>query len=258
MNKDQLVRIYQDTVRICDNIDDNSITTKHTFKEISMFPPNKKEGNIIVEPIDTITSAMKHSLTGKTCILNMASYKRPGGGVRNGSMSQEECLFRSTNLYKTLVKDFYPLSDRECLYTKDALIVKDGDYGTLISNITIDCVTMAAINLNKIHKDYEYFETTTNEDSLSDFELIRNYEDMTKMKIRLMLSLAHKNGCDNIILGAWGCGVYSNDPNEVSQFFHDVLNINSMRYMFKNVVFAIINDHNSMEDNYTIFKNRLT
>jgi uncharacterized protein (TIGR02452 family) len=78
------------------------------------------------------------------------------------------------------------------------------------------------------------------------------------MKIKLMLSLAYLNNCDNIILGAWGCGVFKNDPQTIANFFHEILVLEEYKYMFNKVIFAVINDNNSVGNNYEIFKNILS
>ena len=51
---------------------------------------------------------IKYCKCGKTAVLNMASSKRKGGGVENGSMAQEECLFRCSNLF-TIQDNLYPI-----------------------------------------------------------------------------------------------------------------------------------------------------
>lgn len=252
-NKSQLIKIYEDTVRISKQTMSNTETKKYTFKDIYLLPKDKRKGEVLVENSDTITSTIKYSLKGKTCMLNMASPKRPGGGVSNGARAQEECLFRSTNLSEHIPSSLYPLSNYDAIYTKNALILKDGDYGLINTPIEVDCVTIAALNLNKVSKkDIKWFTL----ESQNDFEVIKGYEGLTKMKIRLMLSLAHRNGNKNIILGAWGCGVFGNHPKEMSQMFYDVLYNEEMRLMFDNVVFSVINDNNSTDDNYTIFRNK--
>jgi uncharacterized protein (TIGR02452 family) len=71
-----------------------------------------------------------------------------------------------------------------------------------------------------------------------------------------MLSLAAKHGVRNIILGAWGCGVFKNDPETISLYFHEVLVQECYSGLFNQVVFAIINDHNSVGNNFGIFNNQ--
>jgi uncharacterized protein (TIGR02452 family) len=223
-----LVEVYQDTLDYSKDLI-NSITTKHDFGEISTSKSISK--NIEVVNSDSVSALTEFSKTGKTAVLNMASYKRPGGGVINGARAQEECLFRCSNLGHVISTDFYPLQDDELLWTKDAVFFKDVNYGYM-KDVKVDVVTIAAINLNA--------------------QKVDNYEELTKNKIRLMLSIATKNNIDNIILGAWGCGVFGNEPSKMAKMFMDVINEG---YSFDNIIFAIINDHNSVGNNYNEFKN---
>jgi uncharacterized protein (TIGR02452 family) len=223
-----LVEVYQDTLDYSKDLI-NSITTKHDFSEISTSKSISK--NIEVVNSDSVSALTEFSKTGKTAVLNMASYKRPGGGVINGARAQEECLFRCSNLGHFISTDFYPLQDDELLWTKDAVFFKDVNYGYM-KDVKVDVVTIAAINLNA--------------------QKVDNYEELTKNKIRLMLSIATKNNIDNIILGAWGCGVFGNEPSKMAKMFMDVI---KEGYSFDNIIFAIINDHNSVGNNYNEFKN---
>jgi len=74
------------------------------------------------------------------------------------------------------------------------------------------------------------------------------------MKIRTMLSLAHKNKCKYVILGAWGCGVFKNNPVDIADAFYEVLVDDGYERLFDQVVFAIINDNNSVGNNVDVFK----
>jgi uncharacterized protein (TIGR02452 family) len=102
-----------------------------------------------------------------------------------------------------------------------------------------DVITMAAPNMNLENKYYNAKEVDG------------NYEVIMKNKINAMLDVAAINGCNNIILGAWGCGVFKNDPATVAKLFKEVLE--TKPYLFEKVVFAIINDTNSVGNNYQIF-----
>ena len=228
-----LIQIYQDTLDYAKELT-QSVTTKHTFDEISGPYLDDKSCNIEVINSDSVSALVEYNKSGKTAVLNMASYKRPGGGVINGARAQEECLFRCSNLGQVISKNFYPLQDNELLWTNDSVFFKDVNYGYM-KDTTVDVITIAAINLN---------QQSTND-----------YIGLTKNKIRLMLSMAIKNDIDNIILGAWGCGVFGNDPNKMSTMFKEVITDEGYSSFFKNIIFAIINDHNSVDNNYVVFKN---
>ena len=221
-----LIEVFEDTKQYTlDNNLTKSITTKHTFSEIEPAHGLSKS-NISVINSDTVSAALDFTLLGKTALLNMASYKRPGGGVRNGARAQEECLFRCSNLSEVISTELYPIERTECIYTKSAIFFKDFNYN-YITPTEVDVITIPAININGL--------------VITDFE---KYTKTNKDKIRLMLSLAIKNEVKNIILGAWGCGVFKNWPVQIATFFKEVLDEGYNSY-FDNVVFAIINDHNS-------------
>jgi uncharacterized protein (TIGR02452 family) len=241
-----LVEVFQDTLKNSEDLLD-SMTTKHTFSEINPARLTMFKPNISVINSDSVSALVEYSKTGKTCVLNMASYKRPGGGVYNGARAQEECLFRCSNLIHVVPNSFYPLQENEALYTKDAIFFKDKEYDYM-DPVECDVVTIAALRLHGV----------IGEDGKMSYESdVTDYRKITKDKIRLMVSLAAKNGVQNLILGAWGCGVFKNDPNLMSQYFSEVLIGEGYSVDFKNVVFAVINDHNSVGNNYDIFYKNL-
>jgi uncharacterized protein (TIGR02452 family) len=230
-----LVTVFEDTLEFSKELP-MSFSSKHTFEDIIERPTELSKDNITVINSDTVSALVEYSKISKTCILNMASDKKPGGGVKNGARAQEESLFRCSNLSKSISNTLYPLNKNECVYTKNSIFFKDFNYDYMES-VECDVVTIAAINLNN-YKDDDYYE-------------------LTKDKIRLMLSLASKNGIKNIILGSWGCGVFDNNPSIISGLFLHILHKERYSSLFDNVVFAIINDHNSVGNNYEIFKSQL-
>jgi len=241
-----LVEVFQDTLENSINLT-GSISSKHTFDEINPPRLTMYKPNISVINSDSVSALTEYSRLGKTCVLNMASYKRPGGGVRNGARAQEECLFRCSNLIQVVPNSFYPLQENEALYTKDAIFFKDKEYDYM-DPVECDVVTIAALRLHGV----------IGEDGKMSYESdVTDYRKITKDKIRLMVSLAAKNGVQNLILGAWGCGVFKNDPNLMSQYFSEVLIGEGYSVDFRNVVFAVINDHNSVDNNYEIFHKNL-
>ncbi len=240
LTRDRLIEIYQDTKNIC-----VEIPIPISEKSEGIFPCilTKKAGIITVDAHDTVSSIINYSNSGKTAVLNMANAKHKGGGVERGAMAQEECLFRCSNLF-TISDEFYPMAVNELIYTKDASFVKDANYNP-IEPIKVDVITIAAPNLNKEFKGNEG----------ADYSDEAYYEAIMIQKITSMLDVAALNGCDNIILGAWGCGAFKNNPNKVVEFFNKVLE--DKRTMFENVVFAVINDSNSVGNNYEIFQSKI-
>lgn len=226
-----LIVVFTDTEQKSDKYT-QSKTTKQNHVEGPFL--SEYNGNISVENSDTVTSLVKWSKIGKTAILNMASPYRPGGGVRNGARAQEECLFRCSNLVRAIDSTHYPIKKDECIYTQDAVFFKDVNYDYM-EPVTCDVVTIPALNLNK-----EEFND-------------QDYETITREKIRIMLSVPYKFGVKNIILGAWGCGVFGNNPEKIAQYFKDAIITEGYSSLYENVVFAIINDHNSVANNFEIF-----
>lgn len=67
-------------------------------------------------------------------------------------------------------------------------------------------------------------------------------------RILLILNAAYKNNVDTLILGAFGCGVFGNDPAMVSNIFEILLY--KFDGCFDKVVFAIPYGNN----NHAIFE----
>jgi uncharacterized protein (TIGR02452 family) len=63
--------------------------------------------------------------------------------------------------------------------------------------------------------------------------------------------VAAKNNQKNIILGAYGCGVFKNNPKDVAEYFKVVLKEEGYEKLFEKIVFAIYDKDNDKKD---IFK----
>lgn len=246
--REQLIRVFADTVNHIENGEYNKDIqcSKNRLNPIELDSDSVKpyskwkrslptSGIITVENLDCIEVANRLSKDGKTCMLNMASYKRPGGGVKTGAMAQEEELARRSNLMYGLPQDFYPLSVDEYIYTHDVTFFKN-KYYQIIPSFDCDVITMAAINRSASTPS--------------------NYEEIMEEKISNMLYIPYKNGCKNIVLSAFGCGVFKNDPNFVSIMFKNLLD-SGFSSLYSKISFAILNDRNSVGSNYQIFRDNL-
>jgi uncharacterized protein (TIGR02452 family) len=238
MTREQLVEVYQHTKEVCELFEKPKSEKFSQSLPITRF--TTLPGEIIVEPLDTVSALIKYATEGKSAVLNMASNTRKGGGVEKGAMAQEECLFRCSNLF-TIPDEFYPLEVNDYIYTQQATFVKSADYG-IIWPVDADVITIAALNMNKENKYYNEKDSDG------------GYENIMLNKMHMMIDAAISNDCQILILGAWGCGVFKNDPATVADLFSVALK--SKHYFFKKIVFAVINDTNSVGNNYQIFHDK--
>jgi uncharacterized protein (TIGR02452 family) len=176
-------------------------------------------------------------------LLNFASAKNPGGGFLGGAQAQEESLARSSALYPSLMAapQFYHFG-RSCgtlLYT-DAMIVSPDcpvirdDNGTYWPAFPVTFITSAAPNRGAMeqHRDTD----------------ISQIEATFYRRIPTVLGAAVVHGCETLILGAWGCGVFRNDPMMVAQAFKDLLRPGALwAGYFKRISFSIYDPSRSGE-----------
>lgn len=239
--KEQLAQIFEDTYNYC--LSHNTLcrvtweccrNTK-LYKENdypSIGSPRYTETEIIVNTDRTFESAQKFK-DSKVGVLNFASALSPGGGVVWGSNAQEEALCRCSNLYFPLADKhanglFYnPSSDyrftdevmyspRVVVFKSDTLLPQLMDEGDWFK---VDVLTCAAPNLK-----YEF---------MSDLEL---YGIHVKRGIHI-LTIAAANNIEILVLGAFGCGAFRNNPQVVAAAYHSVVKL--FNGYFKQIVFSV-------------------
>lgn len=196
----------------------------------------KKEGipsNFWIINADTVHTLVawannydSNNVHHKIGVLNFASFKEPGGKFLEGSSAQEECLCHASNLYNVLQAfqaSYYDVN-KKCLnkglYTNRALYTPDIEFMQGDTTVKADVITMAAPNL-KVASGYCHVSREENEAALSS-------------RITFIRNIACQNHLDTIILGAYGCGVFGQDPTVVAaKFYH------AFKDMGMNVLFAV-------------------
>jgi len=205
--------------------------------------------------------AAREYITDKVAVLNFASATTPGGGVTKGSSAQEECLCRCSNLYnvintKACFNNFYTphrnsgnaLHNDDIIYSKDVIIFKKDDYTTLDPSDwkNVDVITCAAPNL----KEKPANEMNPNESEHIDI----SDDDLFKLHVkraRKIFNAAVVNKAEVLILGAFGCGAFRNDPEIVARAYKKVLD--EYKKYFKYIEFAVYcNEYDTT--NYDTFK----
>ncbi|PIF43848.1 uncharacterized protein (TIGR02452 family) [Chryseobacterium sp. 52] len=171
----------------------------------------------------------------KIMCLNFASAKNPGGGFINGAEAQEESLARTSALYETQLQaeDYYKIhrAMKSCFYT-DTMIyspkvpVFRKDKGELLPKpVLCNFITSPAVNAGVVKRQEP--------------ERVGEIYDAMDTRMEKMFALALNQGNETLILGAWGCGVFRNDPKELVELFKKHLH-GKYKNKFKRVVFAIL------------------
>ena len=274
MNKKELISVFNDTM--------DFVTTKFSGPTLRaqmstriISDPEDFRGEkyyddqaiIKVTNRDTFTAAKEYANIinstneGFVGVLNFASSTNPGGGVTKGSTAQEECLCRCSNLYLTLyqekcIREYYNINKKHMsnlgsdaiIYSRNVYVFKDKDYNMLPveDRFYVDVLTCAAPNLRENPRNQYNTDASEEKLTLTDEEL---YNIHVK-RARNILNVAIKNEDDYLILGAFGCGAFRNNPEIVAKAYKDVLQ--DYMYCFKVIDFAIIDGKYS--NNYEIFK----
>ncbi|MEU9039818.1 TIGR02452 family protein [Streptomyces sp. NPDC048352] len=172
---------------------------------------------------------------GPVAVLNFASARNPGGGYVRGAKAQEEALCRASALYETLLEapEYYAVhrAGRSTFYT-DRVIHSPGvpvfrdDRGELLDTpFRAGFLTSPAPNAGTIRRQ----------------EPDRAHEIPAALgrRAELVLEVAALHGYGRLVLGAWGCGVFRNDPAQVAQAFRALLT-GRFAGAFERVVFGIL------------------
>lgn len=199
----------------------------------------------------------------KVAVLNFASATSPGGGVETGASAQEECRGRVSTLYpclktQTAWNKFYgphraapnPLHNDDLIYTKDVVVLKDDDYHPLAVPFQVDVFTCAAPNLREKPSN-RYNRNNGEAAHISPEKLL----DLHRSCARKILSAAATNGAEVLILGAFGCGAFRNEPAVVATAYQQALP--QFLNHFKIVEFAVycrLGDQRNYEA-FTIIRN---
>ena len=283
MTKEERISVYRSTIRIVNakgysigSVDvnfDNDATMMGNTKfysskvniEHSLLPKYDTEVKVMDNDcLDVAQSLVR--LGFKPAVLNMASFHTPGGGVERGSAAQEESLFRRTNLFRSLYQ-FHEIGTNYGIEQRDERYPMQMSYGGIYTpGVTVfrkseneDCKIMDdpfridVISLPAVRKP-----TIKADGDVEDW-----VKDTLYKKVKQILDIALENGNDSLVLSAFGCGAYGTPPKIVAKIFHDVIDSEEYKGLFKAIYFAIINlpstngEHNP-EGNFKPFKDEFT
>lgn len=208
--------------------------TKFYSDKSEMVYKENGHPNMEVLALDSVSAVFEVATKNpdaKRCVLNFASYKNPGGMFLEGSSAQEESLCHESTLFNVLSSGRlgagYKANRKElnrALYLDHAFYSPDIMFCRNTSSALCDVITCAAPNYTAAKK---YCNVSQEEN-----------ERVLRDRILFILKVMATEGVKIPILGAFGCGVFGQDPEMVANIFKELL----MKYQwpFQSVVFAII------------------
>ncbi|MDT0309009.1 TIGR02452 family protein [Streptomyces sp. DSM 44917] len=174
---------------------------------------------------------------GHVAALNFASARNPGGGVVRGTVAQEEDLARAGALYDALARcpEFYafhraqgdPFYSDRVIWSPGVPVYRDEEGGWLPAPVPVSFLTSAAPNRRVIERE------RPGETGLLPGVFAR--------RARGVLAVAARHGVTHLVLGAWGCGVFGNEPADVAGQFAGLLGAGGeFAGAFRQVTFAVL------------------
>ena len=144
-----------------------------------------------------------------------------------------------------------PLHNDDIIYTPEVTVFKtDTAYPKLMPEndwYEVNVITCAAPNLRP-HPSNAYNSGDGNEAvKITDKELLMLHEK----RLRRILDVAVTEKNEVVVLGAFGCGAFLNNPEVVAQAAKNV--ISDYKYAFKKIEFAVYCSSRD-EQNYRIFE----
>jgi uncharacterized protein (TIGR02452 family) len=197
-----------------------------------------RAGRVAVTAETTLAAARRLTGTagGRVAALNFASARNPGGGFRTGAQAQEESLCRASALAACLlaVPEYYTAhrADLDVLYSHRVIhspavpVFRDDDGALLPEPWQTDFLTAAAPNTGVL--------------AGREPGRLAAVPAVLRERAGRVLRVAVAAGCRRLVLGAWGCGVFRNDPVRVAEAFRAHLGAGgTFARAFDEVVFAV-------------------
>lgn len=205
----------------------HSIPPDEPLPATARVAPSPTRVQVANETTLTAAERLTRSGAGLVLALNFANGIHPGGGFLQGARAQEEVLCRSSALYATLAGDpMYaahqrrPLPDSTdwAIYSPLVPVFRDDDGTPHDAPWLLTILTCAAPYAPRVGQPRS--------------------GELLHQRIHRVLAIAHAMGHDALVLGAWGCGAFGNDPQRTAQSFRSILE-EAFPRAFDDIVFAI-------------------
>lgn len=197
-------------------------------------PLPRSLGALVTEVTNETSLSAASRLGADVACLVFASAKSPGGGFLNGAQAQEESIARSSALYpcQTAAREFYDFHRRQgdlrysdhVIYSPAVPVFRADDGALLDEPYAVSFLTAAAPNLGAIAASQPTAADTV--------------PGVLAARAERVLAVAAAHGHRRLVLGAWGCGVFRNDPAVVAAVL--AAQLAQAQGRFDHVVFAVL------------------
>jgi uncharacterized protein (TIGR02452 family) len=153
-----------------------------------------------------------------------------------GSQAQEESLARSSGLYPCLTQfaELYTYNSQptstalysdHLIYSPGVPVLRLDDGQWRPQPLLLDIITAPAVNAGALARNAPH--------------LLPQLVPTMRQRLRLVLAAAARHGAEALVLGAWGCGVFANDPAQIAELCAEALAEPAIRGRFRRIDFAI-------------------
>ncbi|KRL06223.1 TIGR02452 family protein [Liquorilactobacillus oeni] len=185
---------------------------------------------------------LENSQDAKVGVLNFASPVVPGGNFLEGVNAQEQTLCRNSFLYPELLKykkNYYRLNQKNphnffyspaFIFGQNIKILRDETEKSYLSKeCLVDVLSIAAPDVKAMRKHGLQVKKDEIEKDL-------------EVKVKQILRQFKLSGDTILIMGAFGCGSFGNDPQLVARIFKKQLYTGEFAGCFSDTFFSIYND----------------
>lgn len=168
----------------------------------------------------------------RVAMLNFADALTPGGLVLSGEVTQEENICRCTNLYESLISE----NAQKGYYNRNRANERERrTYGYTNALIYSPHVAIFREDESYQNREIRFADVITSPSPCGGNT--RAMEKLIEKRIRGIVLSAVQNQADILILGAWGCGAFGQNPEVMAGIFGKVLS--EYKDCFDTVDFAI-------------------
>lgn len=202
--------------------------TQVTFRPGATIPvgaPRYEQVHITMHNQTTLDVAQARVAQGYTvAMLNFASATTPGGGWLDGSRAQEESLARSSAMVYALQDDEWyndPSHRRNPFYDDTVIVTRAVPFFRTHAGVFLDApwygdvITSAAVQAKAVQR---YMPNRVGEIAAR-----------MRTRVHTIFKAATTLDADVLILGAWGCGAFGNDPEMVADAMAEAMQVVDMR-----------------------------